>query len=233
MAGKFVVVTWPRSGSTSLKHAMWAHPDASFKGDVFNPDDSSYCGSPPGREAIGRLFGQVDGFMFTPHWKDGFVDEVMGYRDCPVRFVVLWRRNVLRAVVSEAICTVNDVWMEADVRRFLRGRDSLGALPMPEIEKMAARRVGQVERVRRLAEGLDVMWVEHAELYGGAMESRVAALGDVFEFVGMSREDGPEVTGHVAPGRRHLSAEAYRMIENVDEIEATFSERHGSLFDGP
>jgi len=226
---KFVAVAWVRTGSTALRAMLHAHPDIRMLGDIFTEGTDMYVDEPPSTELLDRLFRENDGFMFLTHWK---VEQLFACRNWDVRYVVLWRRNILQALISELTCRRCGVWWEGHVRSHMRRVATLGSFPVDEVRAKAEERRMQCEKVKDLLGSRKALWVFHEDLFSGPFEKRVEVMRRVFDFIGFPMGDHPGIVDHLRPERKHNSTATYRKIENVDEIEAALAAEYGSLFDG-
>jgi hypothetical protein len=229
---KFVMLGWARTGSTAMEAILRAHPDLSFRGEVFRDYSVEYVG-PMSFHSLDLLFDKADGFRFMSWWIPEEVDCLFRYSEqSKLRFMILWRRNVLKAVVSESICMRSNVWEGLKVRRLVRGSASLGAIPLDEIERSMEYRVGKFEEAKAVLTATGAEWKVfcYEDLFSGPLSDRIANLSGVFRFIGVEPLDDPEIVDQLNPDRKHLPAGAYGKIENVDEIEKRFAPKHGSLF---
>lgn len=140
-ARRFLVVAARRSGSNMLCTILGAHPDVLCHHELFNPggvyvalerrDGPAPFGDVAARDRdpfgfLDRVWSAADGracvgFKITPaQMRDDVYDALLA--DAGIAKIVLYRRNVVRAFVSERIAQTLGQWEAYDAAALARGR---------------------------------------------------------------------------------------------------------------
>ena len=246
-----VILAQPRTGSTTLAHLLGTHPKIRCLIEPFHP--KRYDGRfhrmalrqsmDAALEFIWRRWNAIKHVSESTGWPFAFRPEMndrialgSGYR-----IVLLTRRNLLRRVVSNAICRKTMFWI--GTREQFRHRLDGVTLPALDPERVRSQieadKAAVCARLRLFEEtGVAAMHLHYEDLFreDATPQERLDLLNAVFVFVGLSPID---MNGYVAKCQayfdpalyRWASEDIYRTIPGIQEVEnAVGSDETGWLF---
>lgn len=257
---KILLLSHPRSGSTSLYEILQTHRELDILAEPFaesfvnwSPGDKDYRGlvhdAASLDEQLDEIFSQYDGFKLQDYQLQG--DEVGGLPRAVddnllehlllrqnLNVVFLRRRNLLQAVVSNLIGEQTGVWKKSDLTRPLESHYSnLTQLNVVDV----------CSRIGRLSQHLD--WCEsllsrecngrwlpvvYEDFFLVSSAEQAETLNALWKFLGLEPIAASEFRHHLRPEIARLNSPAtYALVPNIQQLnDECGSDAHGWLFDG-
>jgi hypothetical protein len=240
MPERLVLFAHARSGSTTLATALALHPGLTIDLEPFNPRRGNK-GRPVYAErvhSIRDLDAALDS-IFADHnsikhlsghlpsqWNRHLIDSA----DC---LVILHRRNLLAAAVSDAMAGQSGNWQPRARER--QRHHEFGALSVDQVRRGVEhfREIRDVYLPHARASGQDFLEIEFEGLFGSTVPiaTRLARFERLLAFVGLSPDSGVTSAAMALLGQQPLNHhESYLLVPNIAEIESTLSGPDGSLF---
>ena len=234
----FIVVSQPRSGTTYFTNfVMSAHPQAKCWDELFGNVTSEHpflrkIGLPrygggdvirylaEYRERVAASYGvnRVGFKLFAQHLDATTYRTLLEHSSH--RIILLFRRQVLRAVVSNVIARATEQFHPRSRKDF---EPFVADLTL--VSQAIARHHRSIAETRQILARARRAFFELE--YNQIFDLRV--VNRAYEFIGLSPIDALPLWGNVMNDARR-----YRLIRNIDDIERSFaSAENGSLFSGP
>jgi hypothetical protein len=226
---KALIFALPRTGSTSILKALNAHPNIRCSCEPF-----TFPAMLRSREQIRERLATLrrdyfavkhvwhpSGWPFGPQMELNWFLLTEG-AEC---VVLLRRNNVLKRVVSCALCMQADVWyVENNEALDNYRRRKFDPLNIEGIRRSVQRELALLEEGRQRLRDANVRWTEmvYEDLYGVAGAQR-EAFGRLFEFLGIASVSPPwpEVSRIIdQPVARLNDDDVYKSVPNIEEVEA-------------
>jgi len=222
---KFVLLAHPRSGSNSLQAMLRLicpvigepfHPtrkERSWHRQATDPESLSLC--------LDRIFQDYQGIRHLWTQLSRNLNRVLLTHG--PRVLVLWRRNVLKAVVSNFISQQTRIWGSDASRRDDVLRYNFQPVRWEKVEQVVQTWVRQRRMYLEMLQRRRVPFLEvtYEQLYESSDEppKRLSAIMDFLE-LHPSGDDWAEMARILSPDRSKLnSASTYQRIPNIHEIE--------------
>jgi len=243
-APKGLIFALPRTGSTSLSKGINAHTNGWCVLEPFTPGSNGR--KPLNSEAqllrkieeIWKRYSAIKHIWHSSGWpfEGGVKLNKCLLSGMAQRVILLWRRNILRRVVSCEISMQVNIWHASNNRALEEYRASdFKALDVESIKRQLTEESSSLAQSRTTLEEHGIEWMEmtYEDLFGstGAQE---AEFFKVFQFLGMP-ENHPswqDISAVIdASGARMNDYSTYRRIPNSREIEETLgADSTGWLF---
>ena len=234
---RVVVAAHPRSGSNSLVEILDSHPELTLLDEPFNENFSSWLPANPDYLAritdVTSLDRVVDGILtdysgfkvHTYQLEMELLAHLLCRRDLYV--VVLRRRNLLEAVVSNLIAEQTGLWAAWDRDRALEDYyTGLGPLPMEDVrEKLRWTRenIAEVAAILRTRSDGQVLELCYEDLFLGERSTRWRLVGSLWAHLGLPPCENPRVGRFLENASFRMGKPAtYGHLPNLAEIEAAF-----------
>lgn len=238
MPSRFIIMSLPRCGSTTLMHVLNCHPEIRCIREPFNPDQwrDTYLGRVRGIPSldatladIWRKYNGIKHVWEMSGWPFG-VDVSVNLRllaQPEVRVVLLTRRNHLQRIISHEIAAQTDIWQRPS--RPGAAEEDIASTPLAPLDPAALRRA--IERSRQAtalamamlrSSGTRFREFFYEDIY--APEHSLARVAEILGFLGA----GPLPDDAEARARRLLDPGAhklngpltYREVPNIAAIES-------------
>jgi hypothetical protein len=243
----FIIFAHARSGSTSLAKALDLHSAVKIAIEPlhpnygeWHPEERSYVQEIHDTGSLERvlteIYSKYNGIKVLDYQ---LPEELYSHmlRDPTYKVIFLWRRNLLRAVVSGLIAEKTGVWQISDLNP--ARRESFENLaPIPEaiiseklkyglhLRRFYSELISQKQEHSRLS-------LEYETLYTDDAAANRRTLEGVFTFLGLELSEGIDFGAHLDPRRAKIVRdESYGMVPNAESINRTFGcEETGFLFE--
>jgi len=240
-----VILAHARSGSTTLGNILELHPEISILGEPFNPRrhrwrKGNHCYANDLDETPAMLdrvlegiFAEYDGIKHLYEQIPIKLNRHLLRK--PYRFIFLHRKNVVRAMVSREISMQSRHW-NSNKQRILQhpfedvDLEAFGR----KLERLKKRNAMFIRFGRENTPHFRVLAYE--DLYDRDLRQQHRLIEDLFEYLGVQPLTA---AGDIRRMDTLLDArqtklnnhDTYRLIPNIDEIEARFgNDRDGYLF---
>jgi hypothetical protein len=250
-ADKFLVFSFPRTGSTALMDALNLHPSIQCLHEPFNPEnlESRYNRGITSRkellEALAEGFDRYDGIKHvfdTSGWPfESGSDLNVDLLVCGARVLLMRRQNVLRRLVSLEICRQTNAYTVFKLWPIVRGKKfTFEKLDGAVIRKGLEEDSHWHDRVLRELNSRSIPCFEvgYERLFDpdAGVNARMGVINEVFRFLGrpeLKSERLPilGIQQVLSPAHKVLDKEIYAAIPAIEEIESEFgSDATGWLF---
>lgn len=247
--GRFIIFTFPRTGSSTLRKLFDLHPKLSCVHEPFNKDlmhvrNFSKCKyGPEVIDSPERLKFVLDN-IFESHniikhlnvqLSPELNEELLKYPNCKVIF--LWRKNLLQRLISNIISTKAQYW-HTDTSVLLKKKFE----PIPA-KKIQRRIQSDLEELNKWKEYIEKHVKDYYELtyegiYGLDLneDQKIDKLNELYNYLGVDPLENEKLSQKAKdllnPKKTKLNSEhTYRLIPNIQKIEKMVgSEKTGYLF---
>lgn len=243
----FIIFAHARSGSTSLAKALDLHPAVKMAIEPlhpsygeWNPEERSYVRDVHDIESLERVLSDIYSKYYGIKVLDYQLPEELYSHmllDPAYKVIFLWRRNLLRAVVSGLIAEQTGVWQISDMNP--ARRESFETLePIPE--ETVSERLEYGLYLRRFYEDLVLQRPEHSRLsleyetlYTGDFAANRRTLEGVFTFLGLEMPTDVDFSPYLDPRQAKIVRDrSYGIVPNAESINRRFGcEETGYLFE--
>jgi hypothetical protein len=238
-----LIFSHPRSGSTTLAQALNWHPEVRIIEEPFAERKvGSLAELDEALHALVRPPWSGTGIKHVYNYKWPFLsDRAHEYnRHLLLRAdwipVLLWRRNLFDAALSDAIARQLNAWDTETSRRLLGGAVSLAPVPVYRIRKHISAMERDISTYRGYLIDARKPYVEitYEELYGDRVspDERIAIVNEIIRAAGYRELADDKTIGAV---RQLLSSDnklnnkaTYELVPNIEELILAFSEFVGS-----
>lgn len=246
---KFVLFAHPRSGSSNLLRILQLHPGLRIaeepfhpKYKIWNPSEPSYADLikdlPSLQYHLAELFEKYNGIKVLDYQlPKSLYTHLLLWKE--VKVIRLWRRNILRALVSGFIAEQTGIWKHWDaVGNKSSAYRQLDPIPLDAL----AQRLEYVKDLRDyymnvLTEKPHGMCfdITYEDLYLDGSREKRQRLERLFNFLGIDLKavDTVKLDYYFNPRKAKINdAGTYELLPNSREIDERFGSReHGYLFD--
>lgn len=246
-ADPFILFCLPRTGSTTLYHALHALPGVDCLNEPFNPDCHPGYAERVVDEAslaaaLRAIWARHDGIKHVagpgewPFGRAGLNDRLLAADGARVLF--LTRRNLLQQALSTELARQTGVWHPWTEGRRERFRTYAFAPVSPhDLARRIAEQRDLAARCRRVLAGRRGAYREltYEDLFGTGPLAPGGPLDEIAGFLGHPPATGADrerIAAILGEGRtRSASATVYDRVPNIAEIErALGGGANGSLF---
>ena len=240
---RVVLLSWPRTGSSSLWRILGTHPRlALMEDEPFNEAFSAWApGNPdylarlaggvqPLLDVLEELFSSYDGIKVLDYQLDD--DQLAALVSRPgLRLLYLRRRNLLQTAVSDRIAKQVQVWNRWDVPH---GEDlsaryrSLQPLDLDDLRSYVEQLRAHLRRVDALLDprGAAVHQLCYEDLFLSTPPDQDAVLGSMWTFLGLPPLDRSSLRRHLDHRSARLAApETYGRLPNAARINEVLGSR--------
>lgn len=252
MRERFLVFCLPRTGSNTLMGVLNCHPDVRCCHEPFSTTRRDIPVHDPIVETremldarLERLWAEYDGIkhVFIPSGWPFPLKSTLN-RDLLLRpghrVILLHRKNLLQQFVSNEMAIQSRVFQaERSVYRSRIGEFRFRPIEDRRLGRRLRRWRDEIEWCRRelSRSGKPTLELTYEELFAPAVsvEEKWNILDRIFGFLdrdpGAEGLDRPRIAGLIDPDRSKInSAETYRLVPGIQEIERRFGDTYGSLF---
>jgi hypothetical protein len=145
--------------------------------------------------------------------------------DPDVKVLVLRRRNLLEAVVSNLIALQTNLWKTWDADHPLEHYYThLAPIPVDHAQRLLAATKGVLDHVDEIIQRRDDgqvlrLWYEDFFLVGRTQQC--AAVDELWSFLGVERFESPEIDWYLDPANVQMRAtKTYGALPNLEELNA-------------
>jgi len=249
---KFLLVSLPRCGSTSLMHSLNCHPDISCLHEPFSP--SRFCGQ-YGRQAtdpaslrltMAEIWRAHNGIKHVwdpsgwPFARHSTLNQCL-LLEAEARVIFLRRSNVLRRLVSNHMSMQTQIWDAENEETKNRARTfHYEPLDIPWIRVQLEEETIAIAQHKQLMLAQKIPFLElcYEDLYAStlSLSEKLTRLNAIFAFLGAQvveeRNFIASVSTFLDPDKRQLnSPETYHLIPGIEKVEEQFgSDDTGWLF---
>lgn len=205
---KVVLLSWPRTGSSSLWRILGAHPDLNLMSD--EPFNENYTAWAPGNvdylrwispgvdafaAVLDELLRTYDGVKILDYQLDDEQLQALAARS-DIRLIYLRRRNLLQVAVSDRIAKQVRLWNRWDVPvgETLTDRyRSLRPLDIDDLRRYVEELRAHLARIDTVLAGRadPVFQVCYEDLFLGSPEDQQNILGALWTCLGLSAVERP------------------------------------------
>lgn len=241
---KTLLFAHPRSGSTTLMHALNTHPNIKLLHEPFNEErqtwqkgNINYLERVHTRDDLGMVLEEIHehytGFKHLHYQLPEALTRLL-LLECGYHSIFLYRKNYLQTIVSALISEQTGVWTHeervASTEPFV-----YTAFNLDELEKQLVYLKEDTELYRHIANesGQPVYEIAYEDLYTGNLAHDLVEIEKIFSFLSLSISTTlrKTITPFLSSGRKMTSEVTYAQIPNIDEVEARFgSDIYGHLF---
>ncbi len=243
---KLIFLAHPRSGSSSLYQILQLHHELNILEEPFNegfvdwsPDGRNYLEKlvdiPALEDVLAEIFTHYNGLKMLNYQLDDDLTTYLFQRE-DLLFIFLRRRNILQSVVSTMIADQSGLWKKWEMRQSLAEYyQNLKPLDIDEIQRDAMGIDQQLDGIERQLDQRPVETVlkfVYEELYFCPVLERRMQVEAIWAFLGVPTLSDDRIEFYLSPEKVKInSKDIYRLIPNVDVIEATCgNDRTGWLF---
>jgi hypothetical protein len=236
---RFIIISLPRSGSTTLARTLNVHEHIRCLVEPFHPHryDGRFHASAIHRSVratLAAIWTQWNGIKhvwdtrgFPFFGRSELNDEVILHAQCKIVLIV--RRNILRRIVSHHLSNQTRTWI-GPRETFVRRLQMTHIAPLdPEAIRAQIRheQAALATQLRFLSDHrLEFTSIEYEDLFsgGGGTDGQFALLNDLLSFLGFDgiRRDtfDEQWSPHLDPARHQWATpDVYRRIPEVDRLE--------------
>ena len=243
----FVIFAQARTGSTILYRALQLHPQLNLALEPFcgkyqnwTPDEPNYLelivDIPTLEEQLAALFSRYNGFKVLDFQIPRELYTHMLLRP-DITVIALRRRNVLQQAVSGFIAEQTGIWQKRDLKGDVEAAyQGLEAVDLDDLKSL----INYIREARQfyeevLARKPPNMYLPlyYEGLYTPDVASNREAFRWVFDFLGLSMPDDPELDRLIDPCVEKINSPAtYALLPNAKIINEQFgSDEIGWMFD--
>lgn len=234
---RVVLLSWPRTGSSSLWRILGAHPDLRLMAD--EPFNESFTDWSPGNPdylsriaaGVGPFFAVLDELL---HVYDGV--KILDYQlddeqltalvaRPDLRVIYLRRRNLLQTAVSDRIAKQVRVWNRWDTRRGDDLRDRYRSLQPLDVDDLRAyltdlrTHLAWIDTVLGRPTNPPVLRICYEDLFLVAPHRQREILDSLWAFLGLVPVEHSTVAGYLEHRTARLgTAETYGQLPNAGQI---------------
>ncbi len=241
---KILLFAHPRSGSTSLLKALNTHPDVNLMHEPFNsdrenwgPNNINYLKSVHDKESLVEMLNEIhkkcNGFKHLSYQLAPELNEYM-LKSAEYQTIFLFRKNLLKSVVSSLIAEQNKIWTSEEKRNSDKQNIVLAPLSSTAVGEQLEYLFDETAHYRDFLVGNDIPHysISYEDLFEGGDASRYKKLAQLLVFLNLIPSGvTDEMKTFLAPDRRINTLDNYRSIPNINELEKKFgNEKTGFLF---
>ena len=240
----FAILTYARSGSTSLTKSLRIHPDIKILGEPFHDPTNNnkkfwHIKLVNNRDSfistLGLIYSEHNGInhkiKHVPFGYNKYIIESGNYK-----IIYLYRKNILRNVISEQISKQTQEW---GTRKDKILNYKFNPIPLKEVSRRLHENKKMFSEYRNYLRSQSINYYDlsYEQLYGDDVDinKRMKIYYNILKFLGFhtdfTAEQVDRVRSILSPSTKLNSVEIYRRIPNIDHIEKEFgSQENGYLF---
>ena len=234
---KFIIFTFPRTGSSTLRKLLDLHPDISCIHEPFNKNlkhvrnltNNKYQAEDVNNAerlhfVLGNIFKNYEGIKHLAcQLKPELNEELIKYSNCKIVF--LWRKNILQRLISNNISNQAQYW-QTDTGQILKKK--FDSISIDKLRKNINNDLSDINKYRNLVEANTDQYFEltYEDLYDLNLNEmgKLMKLNQLFDFLGVQkiRDENliQKAKDLLNPQKTKLNSElTYKLIPNIHEIE--------------
>lgn len=241
---RFVILTHPRTGSSSLARSLSIHPDIELLGEPFHKPNQQqkkiwYINKVQDIDSfISTLDLIFDNYNGIKHFLHHVPFEYNKYiiESNNFKIIHLYRKNILKNVISGLISEQAQEW---GVQKEKILRHSFKPIIIEKVSKRIHKRKYIFEKYRQYLKLNSIPYFDlcYEDLYGNhiGIDKRMDIFSNILDFLDfrthLNEEQVNQVRSIFNPSTKLNSIETYQRIPNIHEIEKEFgSPENGFLF---
>lgn len=231
---KFMIFAHMRSGSTTLMDCLNQHPQLSCLSEPFNPGNpASYFTQVASRHSLQLVLDRIERtHNGIKHLWEIFPEDWNQYLIQKYRTVFLYRKNILRTVISETIAQQSDYW-GTDRKK----ANEFSQFYPPDLDYIKRRiqffyETRQVYEKYIASEKPDTLQVSYEELYQPKLEGRLSAFNTISSYLGVNdwkQETLEWIGGRLSPDAKINDSQSYAKLPGIEQIRAMGNDDIGYL----
>lgn len=241
----FAILAFSRTGSSSLSNSLRIHPDIKILGEPFHAREDNkkkfwYITLVNDLESfvstLDMIYARNNGIKHLLEQVPMEYNEYI-YKSGKYKIIYLYRKNILKSVVSEFISRQTKEWGTMKEKVLTHKFDPI---PLNKISiRLSKKKNLFLEYRHRLqSQRINYYDLSYEELYGEDVdiEKRMGIYFDILDFLGFHSDINAFEVNNVSkilnPYTKLNSFETYKRIPNIEDIEKEFgSPDNGYLFE--